>query len=136
MKRREFIGKTSCGMAGFMAAGMGFDSEQQPPPPTPPERKKYDIEIEIYEVGEKTRCVKKGTKYNYPGDIGKMCPWLREAMYCAVRMLAAGVTFPWRYTGTPYEKKLNEDGITTEFVRCPDPTQAGVVAKITRTEIA
>ena len=37
------------------------------------------------------------------------------------------------YKGTAYEKQIDPDGVTTEFVRCPDPTDAGIVVKITRT---
>ncbi len=33
---------------------------------------------------------------------------------------------------TKFEITINEEGVSTEFVRCPDPTNAGVVAKITR----
>ena len=64
MKRREFIGKTSCGMAGIPAAGAGLASNQEQPPLPP--RKRYKIEIEIFEVGEKTTCFKKGEKFKYP----------------------------------------------------------------------
>jgi len=39
------------------------------------------------------------------------------------------------YQGTPYEKVVDPDGVTTEFVRCPDPT-SGLVAKITRTRVS
>jgi hypothetical protein len=42
---------------------------------------------------------------------------------------------PWTYSGTPYEKTIDPDGVTTEFVRCPDPSTA-VVAKITRTLVS
>ena len=42
---------------------------------------------------------------------------------------------PWLYEGTPYKKVIDPDGITTEFIRCPDPTASGVVAKITRTKV-
>jgi hypothetical protein len=38
----------------------------------------------------------------------------------------------WKYKDTEFEKIHNVDGVTTEFVRCPDPTDAGVVAGITR----
>jgi hypothetical protein len=41
---------------------------------------------------------------------------------------------PWKYEGTPYEKVINPDGVTTEFVRCPDPT-SNLVAKIIRTRV-
>jgi hypothetical protein len=38
---------------------------------------------------------------------------------------------PWKYKESDYEKMLDPDGMTTEFGRCPDPTDAGVVANIT-----
>jgi len=31
--------------------------------------------------------------------------------------------------------KLHPDGVTTEFIRCPDPTAPGIVVKVTRTAI-
>jgi hypothetical protein len=40
----------------------------------------------------------------------------------------------WGCKGTPYEKLINKDGVSTEFVWCPDPTSACVVLKITATE--
>jgi len=30
---------------------------------------------------------------------------------------------------------IDPEGVTTEFIRCPDPTDAGVVVKITRTRV-
>jgi len=50
-----------------------------------------------------------------------------------VRMLQMGVTLSWKYEGTPYEKVIDPQGVTTEYVRCPDPT-SNLVAKITRTK--
>jgi hypothetical protein len=52
-----------------------------------------------------------------------------------VRVLQFGGKLPWKYQDTEYEKKIENDGVTTEYVRCPDPTSAGVVAKITRTKL-
>jgi len=49
-----------------------------------------------------------------------------------IRVLQYGGTLPWKYEDTPYEKEINPEGVTTEFVRCPDPTSNGVVLKITR----
>jgi len=43
-----------------------------------------------------------------------------------------GVTLSWKYANTPYEKVIDPKGVTTEFVRCPDPT-SNLVAKIIRT---
>jgi len=52
-----------------------------------------------------------------------------------IRILEWGVTLPWLYKGTPYEKVIDPDGVTTEFIRCPDPT-ADLVAKIIRTKVS
>ena len=51
-----------------------------------------------------------------------------------IRVLEWGGTLPWKYENTPYEKVIDPDGITTEYVRCPDPT-ADLVVKIIRTII-
>lgn len=39
-----------------------------------------------------------------------------------IRVLRSGSRLPWEYSGIPYEKEIDHKGITTEFVRCPDPT--------------
>ena len=64
---------------------------------------------------------------------GEMCPWLLDSLTGMVRALENGGTLPWKYRGTAYEKAIVPDGVTTEFVRCPDPTESGIVVKITRT---
>jgi len=129
MKRREFLGKTGCAFAGLVAAPVVFNrsSEGQET-----KRRKYKIDIEIYEAREDTWCHKKGDKFEYPKDMGKICPWLLASMHDFIILLQRGVTLPWKYEGTPYEKVIDPDGVTTEYVRCPDPT-ANLVAKITRT---
>jgi uncharacterized repeat protein (TIGR04076 family) len=139
MNRRDFMGKAGCGLASCLAAaGMagaagaaGQETTQTPPSP-PPVRKRYAIEIEIYEARPDTWCHKKGDKFNYPEDWGKLCPWLRGSLNDFVRILESGGTLPWKYEGTPYEKVIDPNGVTTEYVRCPDPT-SNLVAKITRT---
>ncbi len=73
-----------------------------------------------------------GQKFRYPEEMGKVCPWLLDSMTGMIRVLKYGGTLPWTYGGTPYEKTIDPDGITTEFVRCPDPTASGIVVKITR----
>ena len=50
-----------------------------------------------------------------------------------IRALENGGTLPWKYLGTPYEKVIDTDGVTTEYVRCLDPTASGIVIKVTRT---
>ena len=91
-----------------------------------------DIELEIFESG----CTKHkvGEKYKYPRDIGKMCTWLIESASHMIKVLQHDGRLGWSYKGTPYEKILNKDGVTTEFVRCPDPTTSGLVLKITATK--
>ncbi len=73
-----------------------------------------------------------GQKFRYPDDLGEMCPWLLDSLTGMVRALEHGGTLPWTYRGTAYEKTIDPDGVTTEFVRCPDPTASGIVIKITR----
>ena len=94
---------------------------------------KYDIEIEIFQ-GINCDHHQLGEKFNYPDDIGKLCPWLLDSINSMVRVLQFGGSLPWEYKGSKYEKLIDEDGISTEFVRCPDPTSAGVVVKMTRTK--
>jgi len=91
----------------------------------------YDIELEVF----KGKCSRhrKGEKFKYPDDQGRICFWLLDSANAMIRTLQYGGTLPWTYSGTPYKKQIDHDGVTTEFVRCPDPTSSGVVLKITRT---
>ncbi len=127
MKRRDFVCAAGCGLAGMVlpAAAISKDIDEQQ------QRRRYEWEIEIYEARDDTWCHKKGEKYKYPDEYGKICPWLRDSMDGFIRALENGATLRWRYEGTPYEKQIDPEGITTEFVRCPDPT-ANLVAKITK----
>ncbi len=114
--------------------------------------KDYLIELEIYEgnpgelltdgtfpdLAREGICawmygrLKVGQKFRYPDDLGELCPWLVDSMTGMLRALENGGTLHWKYRGTPYEKVIDPDGITTEFVRCPDPTASGIVMKVTR----
>jgi uncharacterized repeat protein (TIGR04076 family) len=76
-----------------------------------------------------------GQKFHYPEDLGEMCPWLMDSLTGMIRALEHGGELPWKYRGTQYEKEIDPDGVTTEFVRCPDPTASGLVIKITRTAL-
>jgi len=131
MKRRDFLGKTGCGVAGMVSVPFWLHAAQEE---EQQKKRKYKIEIEIYEAREDSWCHKKGDKFEYPKDIGKICPWLLSSMHDFLRLLQNGVTLPWKYEDTPYEKVIDPDSVTTEYVRCPDPT-ADLVAKITRTLI-
>jgi uncharacterized repeat protein (TIGR04076 family) len=131
MERRTFLGKSGCALAGLAAGsvltGVVVNAQAQKP-------RAYKIEIEIYEARKDTWCHKKGDKFKYPQDIGKICPWLMASMHDFIIALSHGATLGWKYEGTPYEKIIDPDGITTEYVRCPDPT-SNLVAKIIRTKV-
>ncbi len=85
--------------------------------------------------GDGRRSYRAGQKFSYPEDIGKVCPWLLQSLQGVIDVLRFGGTLGWRYTGTPYEKEIDPDGITTEFIRCIDPTASGIVVKVTRRKI-
>jgi len=76
-----------------------------------------------------------GQKFTYPDDLAEMCPWLMDSLGGMIRVLEYGGTLPWRYAGTEFEKVQDPNGVTTEYVRCPDPTAAGIVVKIIRTAL-
>lgn len=136
--RRGFI--SACGAAGIAlvgtatATGAAQAAAQQPQ--LAPPRRRYRMDVEIIEC-KAGKCAQHelGQKFAYPADRGRMCPWLLDSMNGAVRVLEYGGTLPWLYKGTPYEKVIDPEGVTTEFIRCPDPTASGVVAKITRTKV-
>ena len=91
-----------------------------------------DIKLEIFE-GERCTKHKLGEKYNYPADANKICTWLLSSANAMIQVLRYDGRLGWSYKGTPYEKIINKDGVTTEFVRCPDPTKSGIVLKINDT---
>ena len=115
----------------------------------------YEIELEIFEGkggelrtdGTRPDFAKEGIcawmygdyevgqKFSYPDDIGLLCPWLLDSLNGFIRALEHGAELSWKYGGTPYEKVIDPDGVTTEFIRCPDPTASGIVIKITRTAL-
>jgi hypothetical protein len=130
MRRREFVATTGI-CAGIGSAPAPGQQRTNQEPSSPPLWKRYTFEIEVVE-GPKSRCHKVGEKFAYPQDFGKLCGWLRDSLSGALRAMEWGATLPWTYSGTPYAKVLDVDGVTTEFIRCPDPTSAGIVVKITR----
>ncbi|MFC2157356.1 hypothetical protein ACFLT9_05920 [Acidobacteriota bacterium] len=130
MKRRDFLEKAGYGAAGFAVFPMAQESGEKSPDLVV---RRYDIELEVYEVGSKTRCFKKGDTFKWPQDNGKICTYLMSALDPVIATLSRGGILPWKYAGTPYEKVIDPEGITTEYIRCPDPSEAGMVMKITRT---
>ncbi len=131
MERRCFMAVLAAPAA--IAQTQNQTQEKKEPAP-PPKRPRYKIEIEIFEARKDIRCHKPGEKFEYPKDIGTMCPWLLASMHDFLRLLESGVNLPWKYEGTPYEKVIDPNGVTTEYIRCPDPT-SNLVAKITRTRV-
>ena len=91
-----------------------------------------EIKLEIFESGCGRHPV--GETFTWNEDTGKMCPWLLDSANVMIRILEYGGKLPWKYSKTKYEKVINKDGVTTEFIRCPDPTTSGVVLKIIATE--
>ena len=116
---------------------------QQPPEAGPPaakpdaavqqpRRRQYDFTVEIVEG--KCGPHQAGQTFKYPDEKGKICPWLMDSMNGAIRVLEYGGTMPWLYEGTPYQKVIDPNGLTTEFIRCPDPSRV-VVAKVSRRHV-
>ena len=140
MKRRDFVNKAGCRFAALMAAPLaaevafGGQAASRVRIAPPAKQPRYKLEIEIFETRPDTWCHKKGDKFAYPQDIGKLCPWLLSSMHDFLIVLEKGATLSWEYENTPYAKVIDPAGVTTEYVRCPDPT-ANFVAKITRTKI-
>jgi len=131
MNRRDFLEKSgSCMGCAFSGALLPVAEAQQPPP----KPRRYKIEIDIFEARTDTWCHKRGDKFEYPKDAASICPWLMSSMRDFILLLQNGVNLGWKYENTPYQKVIDPDGVTTEFVRCPDPT-ANLVARITRTKV-
>ncbi len=141
MKRRDFVGQAGCGLATLLAAsglpaGAQSTAEQTSSPEkplAPPRRNHYRIDLQVFEARPDSWCHKKGDTFRYPEDWGKVCPWLRGSLNDFIRILEFGGTLAWKYEGTPYAKVIDPDGVTTEYVRCPDPT-SNLVVKIIRTK--
>jgi uncharacterized repeat protein (TIGR04076 family) len=150
MNRRAFLKCSAACAAGSAAvaaaAGTAVAQQQPPPPPRVPKageqatpaaanapqvvrRREFDFEIEIVEG--KCGPHQAGQRFKYPDEKGKICEWLMDSMSGAIRVLEYGGTMPWLYEGTPYQKVIDPKGLTTEFIRCPDPSRV-VVAKISR----
>ncbi len=85
--------------------------------------------------GDGDKSYQVGQRFTYPNDAGKMCPWLVASLDGMAKTLMFGGTLTWRYKDTPYEKVIDSEGVTTEFVRCVDPTASGIVVKLIRTKV-
>jgi uncharacterized repeat protein (TIGR04076 family) len=130
MNRREFLERSGCSVGCVLGGGSLVVAEEQTAQP----RRLYRIEIDIFEARKDTWCHKQGDRFEYPKDMGRICPWLMASMHDFIVVLQNGANLNWRYENTPYQKVIDSDGVTTEFVRCPDPT-SNLVARITRTKL-
>jgi hypothetical protein len=83
--------------------------------------------------GDGEQSYQVGQKFRYPEDLGLLCPWLRDSLQGVIQALRFGGTLGWTYHDTPYQKLIDPEGVTTEFVRCIDPTASGIVVKVIRT---
>ena len=100
-----------------------------------PELEKEGICAWMYR-GDGETSYQAGRKFSYPEDMGKICPWLLDSMHGVIHVLRNNGTLGWMYEDTPYEKEIDRDGVTTEFVRCIDPTASGIVMKVIRTWVS
>jgi hypothetical protein len=85
--------------------------------------------------GDGEQSYQVGRTFSYPEDVDVLCPWLLDSLRGIIKALSAGETLRWRYKDTPYEKVFDLDGVTTEYVRCLDPTASGIVVKVIRTRL-
>lgn len=85
--------------------------------------------------GDGEKSYQQGQRFSYPEDWGKLCPWLASSLDPIIQTLRFGGTLGWQYRDTPYEKEIDPEGVTTEFIRCIDPTESGIVVKVIRTKI-
>jgi len=85
--------------------------------------------------GDGERSYKAGRRFAYPEEANKLCPWLLDSLRGILEALSAGKTLRWAYKDTPYEKVIDPTGVTTEYVRCIDPTASGIVVKVIRTRL-
>jgi uncharacterized repeat protein (TIGR04076 family) len=85
--------------------------------------------------GDGEKSYQQGQRFRIPEDNDLICPWVLDSLSGIVEALNQGKTLGWRYKNTPYEKVIDKKGITTEFIRCIDPTESGIVVKVIRTEL-
>jgi hypothetical protein len=85
--------------------------------------------------GDGEQSYQQGQRFRYPEDWNKICPWLASSLDPVISALRFGGTLGWQYPDTPYVKEIDLEGITTEFVRCIDPTASGIVVKVIRSRV-
>ena len=84
--------------------------------------------------GDGEKSYKEGQKFRYPQDAGKLCQWLVNDIHQIYQIMRYGGKMLWTYENTEFEKVFNEKGKTTEYIRCIDPTNSGIVIEIAKIE--
>ena len=85
--------------------------------------------------GDGEKSFQQGQRFSYPEDWGKICPWSTSSLDPIIQTLRFGGTLGWQYPDTPYETEIDPDGVTTEFIRCIDPSESEIVVKVIRTKL-
>jgi len=114
--------------------GKGGDRSREEARSAPPDFVKEGVCAWMYH-GNGERSYRVGDRFSYPEDAGRLCPWLLDSLQSVISALRFGGTLPWKYENTPYEKEIDPEGVTTEYVRCIDPTESGIVVKVIRTKV-
>ena len=83
--------------------------------------------------GDGEKSFQQGQRFSYPEDWGRLCSWLASSLDPIIQTLRFGGPLGLQYPGTPYEKEIDPEGVTTEYIRCVDPTESGIVVKVIRT---
>lgn len=85
--------------------------------------------------GDGEKSYQQGQRFRFPEEMGSLCSWMIESINSVVKVLTYDGVLPWTYENTPYKKEMDREGVTTEFIRCMDPSAAGIVVKIIRTKV-
>jgi hypothetical protein len=114
--------------------GKGGDLQEEKETGYHPDLVKEGICAWMYR-GDGEQSYQAGRRFAYPQEADLLCPWLLDSMRGILEALSAGETLGWMYKDTPYEKLIDPEGVTTEYVRCVDPTASGIVVKVIRTKL-
>ena len=84
--------------------------------------------------GDGTNSYQEGQVFDYPQDSDKLCPWLIQDIHQVYQIIRFGGKLGWDYKNTEFEKVFNKKGVTTEYLRCIDPTNSGIVIELSKNE--
>jgi len=73
----------------------------------------FRIEIEIFE-GRGGQLQKDADEIIWPDYVKEgLCAWMRDSLQGVIQALKFGGTLGWSYHGTPYEKVIDPESLTT-----------------------